>query len=84
MQNNAARPSQFKIQTSPPAKAMEPARSIVNLSRDFELSVSEVIGYLKEYGGNALPTLPPLQPKGGDVFLLVLEDTKKSKYGSFT
>ena len=62
---------------------MEPARPIVNLSRDFELSVSEVIGYLKEYGGNALPTLPPLQPKGGDVFLLVLEDTKKSKYGSF-
>ena len=61
-QNNAA---QFKIQTSPPAKAMEPARPIVNLSRDFELSVSEVIGYLKEYGGNAIPTLPPLQPKGG-------------------
>ena len=56
----------------------------MNLSRDFELSVSEVVGYLKEYGGNALPTLPPLQPKGGDVFLLVLEDTKKSKYGSFT
>jgi hypothetical protein len=62
---------------------MEPAKPLTQLANpNAELSVTQVFNYLKK---EVKPTLPPLLPKGGDVYLFVIDDeSRKSKYASYS
>ena len=58
---------------------LEAAKPIVQLSRTTELSVTDVKRYFQEYAKKAKPTLPPLHPKGCDVYVFLLDEDRKSK-----
>jgi len=60
---------------------MEKAKLVAQLLGSKELTVSEVNRYFTEV---VKATLPPIQPKGDDVYLFLLDQDRKSKSCSYS
>ena len=51
---------------------MEPAKPLAQVNT--ELSIAQVLNYFRV---EVNPTLPPVLPKGGDVYLFIIDDDSR-------